>query len=90
LSQKLAGDLPELRKAVEDSGLSGDIWSAGQELTVSREAQSSRADAGPSPGNQPGAWLRQDDAGGRRQGGHADRWADQIEDALDDGPGGRK
>lgn len=90
LSQKLAGELPELRKAIEDSGLSGDIWSAGQELTVSRESQSARADAGPNPGNQPGAWLRQDDAGGRRQGRHADRWVDQIEDALDDGVGGRK
>ncbi len=30
LSRKLSGDLPELRKAIEDSGLSGDIWSAGQ------------------------------------------------------------
>lgn len=90
LSRKLSGDLPELRKAIEDSGLSGDIWSAGQELTVSRESQSARADAGPNPGNQQGAWLQQDDAGGRRQGRHADRWADQIEDALDDGIGGRK
>lgn len=90
LSERLAGELPQLRKAIENSGLSGDIWAAGQEQTLSRGAEPARADAGPNPGNQASAWLRQNDDGSRKQGGQADQWMDQIEDALDGGEGERR
>ena len=90
LSEKLASDLPGLRKAIEDSGMSADIWSAGLESAALNESDSARSDSGPNPGNQSSAWFRQGDSGGRRQGGHQQGWADQIEDALDGAQGGPK
>lgn len=90
LSGKLAGGLPELRKAIEDAGMSADIWAPGQESTSHLESAPPRSDSGAHPGNSSGPWQRQGDPGGRRQGGQPDRWADQIEDALDGGQGGRK
>lgn len=90
LGERLASDLPELRRAIEDSGMSADVWASNQEFTVRRESEPSRSDSGSNPSQQSGAWFRHGDSAGRRQGGHHDRWADQIEDALDGAQGGRK
>lgn len=88
LGRELAEGLPELKRNIEDSGMAADVWTSQSErLTVEKEAKPETRSGTGSDGRS-GQGAGRDGQSGSRSGRDADRWADEIENSLDEGRSG--
>ncbi len=88
LGRDLAEGLPELKRDIEDSGMGAEIWASQSErLAVHKEAKAETRSGAGSDG-RAGQGAGRDGQSGSRSGRDATRWADEIENSLDESRSG--